>query len=153
MKRGYEADTQSIYKSCNSFVKQIDLIENLQTYFTAKMGRKFVLKVPCQRQFKQCLARHIAANGKNHTHPINVQRPIVGFEAYGNAAGLTKKVHKMGLSPEIGLNKSTGSCCLELQSKITNVHHRQSIARAAKQNKFFHEKHRNNQKDAVHKHT
>jgi len=153
MKRGYETDTQGIYKARNSFVQQIDLVESLQSYFTAKTGRKFVFEVPCQRQSKQCLARRIAANGKNHTHPIKFQRPTIDFEAYGNAAGLTKKVHGMGLSPATGLNKSTGSRCLELQSKITNFHHRQRIAEVAKQNRLFCEKHRKNQKDAVHKHT
>eukprot|EP00957_Ditylum_brightwellii_P167429 12745830-Ditylum_brightwellii.AAC.1 len=114
MKRGYKTDTQGICKAHNIFVKQIDLVKSLQSYFTAKMGRKFVFKVPCQRQFKQCLARRIAANGKNHTHPIQFQIPIIDFEAYGNAAGLTKKVHEMGLSPATGLNKSTGSRCLEM---------------------------------------
>eukprot|EP00957_Ditylum_brightwellii_P116839 8912059-Ditylum_brightwellii.AAC.1 len=131
----------------------MNLIESLQSYFTAKMGRKCVFKVPCQRQSKQCLARHIAANGKNHSHPIKLQRLIIDFEAYGNAAELTKKIQGMGLSPATGLDKSTGSCCLELQSKITNFLHRQSIAKVAKQNRLFCEKHKKNQKGAVHKHT
>ena len=93
----YQVEQKHEYR--DKIVKQISVIETFQEYYHAKSGKNYIYMVPCTRKCRQCHAKRIADGGRNHMHPIEVDRPPpLDLNRYIKAAKMRDSANRLGIS-------------------------------------------------------
>jgi len=81
---------------------QVDRCEALQRFYKEFTKREFMYEVECDRETRHCNERREFSNGRNHKHPMEIERPAVDFSVYKGVAALRREVMRLGLSPSTG---------------------------------------------------
>ena len=103
----------------DDFNAQAKKVIGISTVYTQLSGETFVFEAPCSSKSTLCNARRVADGGKNHTHPVEIEKPVQSEEStHKDAVELRLQCVAMGLDSHIGVEPNIEKRCAIYRQRI-----------------------------------
>ena len=117
----------------DDFNAQAKKCESIRQVYNALTGEEFVYEAPCTSDNELCNARRRADGGKNHTHPVEIDKPVQAeTNTHQEAITLRLQCGELGLDTHIGIEPNIEKRCDIYRTRIADHFKRLQLVQEAR---------------------